>query len=331
MLVLNQRDVTALLTMEKCVGLMAETLSALARGEATLPLRTVFGIPDGAFAVMPAALANPSTVGAKIITVLPKNHGTEFDSHQGAVLLFDTANGSLLSVMDATSITTIRTAAVSGVATRALAKKDARTLAILGAGVQGHSHLDAMFAVRKFDSVRIWSRNTDHARALADVAREKHGARADVSATARDAVTAADVICTTTSATEPVLFGEWLSPGAHVNAVGTSQPHARELDSAVVVRSRLYVDRRESALKEPGDILTPIKNGEIGPDHIIAEVGEVLTGKAPGRRSDSDITLFKSLGLAIEDLASAQFLYTEALRTNTGVHVELGGARSAAH
>lgn len=331
MLILNQNDVTRLLTMEKCVGLMADTLSALARGEATLPLRTVFGIPDGAFAVMPAALANPSSVGAKIITVLPKNHGTEFDSHQGAVLLFDTGNGSLLSVMDATSITTIRTAAVSGVATRALAKKDAKSLAILGAGVQGHSHLDAMFAVRKFQDVRIWSRNAKNAQTLADIARDKYGAKAAVSSTAKNAVAEADVICTTTSATEPVLLGEWLTPGAHVNAVGTSQPHARELDSAVVVRSKLYVDRRESALKEPGDIITPLKNGEITPDHIIGEIGEVLIGKAPGRANDSDITLFKSLGLAIEDLASAHFLYAEALRTNTGVQVELGGARSAAH
>jgi ornithine cyclodeaminase len=331
MLILNQNDVTTLLTMEKCVGLMADTLSALARGEATLPLRTVFLIPDGAFAVMPAALANPSTVGAKIITVLPKNHGTEFDSHQGAVLLFDTTNGSLLSVMDATSITTIRTAAVSGVATRALAKKDAKTLAILGAGVQGHSHLDAMFAVRKFEDVRIWSRNEKNAQTLADIARDKFGAKASVAASAKDAVSGADVICTTTSATEPVLLGEWLSPGAHVNAVGTSQPHARELDSAVVVRSKLYVDRRESALKEPGDIITPLKNGEITPDHIVGEIGEVLIGKAPGRANDSDVTLFKSLGLAIEDLASAHFLYAEAVRTNTGVQVELGGARSAAH
>lgn len=330
MLILNQHDVERLLPMDTCIGIMADTLSTLARGEATLPLRTVFLIPDGAFAVMPAALANPSTVGAKIITVLPKNHGTQFDSHQGAVLLFDTGNGSLLSVMDATSITTIRTAAVSGVATRALAKKNATSLAILGAGVQGHSHLDAMCAVRKLETVRIWSRNTAHARTLADVARTKHGLDATVAGSARDAVTGADIVCTTTSATEPVLLGEWLAPGAHVNAVGASQPHAREVDSAVVVRSRLYVDRRESALKEPGDIITPIKNGEIKPDHIVGEIGEVLIGKAPGRASDDEITLFKSLGLAIEDLASAHFLYAEAKRAGVGVDVELGGMRHAA-
>jgi ornithine cyclodeaminase len=331
MLILNQKEVEQLLTMPKCIDIMRDTLSALARGEATLPLRTVFGIPDGAFAVMPSALANPSCVGAKIITVLPKNHGTQYDSHQGAVLLFDTGNGSLLSVMDATSITTIRTAAVSGVATDALARKHATSLAILGAGVQGHSHLDAICAVRPIRTLRIWSRNKANGEALAQVAREKYKLEVTVTDFGRDAVSGSDIVCATTSSTEPVLLGEWLTPGTHVNAVGSSQRHAREIDSAAVVRSRLYADRRESALKEPGDIIVPLENGEITADHIIGEVGEVLIGKAPGRRSDDEITLFKSLGLAIEDLASAHFLYAEAKRQNIGVEVELGGARVAAH
>jgi ornithine cyclodeaminase len=331
MLVLNQSDVERMLTMPKCIELMTETLSALARGEATLPLRTVFAIPDGAFAVMPAALANPSCVGAKLITVLPKNHGTKYDSHQGAVLLFDTGNGSLLSVMDASSITQIRTAAASGVATNALAKMSATSLGILGAGVQGHSHLDAMMAVRPLKTVKVWSRNAASAEKLAQHAREKYGVDAKAVSTAKEASANTDIVCACTSSTEPVLLGEWLSPGAHVNAVGASQPHAREIDSATVVRSRLYVDRRESALKEPGDIVTPIKNGEITPEHIVGEVGEVLIGKAPGRRGDDEITLFKSLGIAIEDLASAHFLYAEAKRQGAGVEVELGGTRHEAH
>jgi ornithine cyclodeaminase len=331
MLVLNQSEVERLLTMPKCIELMTETLSALARGEATLPLRTVFAIPDGAFAVMPAALANPSTVGAKLITVLPKNHGTKYDSHQGAVLLFDTGNGSLLSVMDASSITEIRTAAASGVATNVLAKKGATSLGILGAGVQGHSHLDAMMAVRPLKTVKIWSRNGANAEKLARRASDRYGVDAKAVPTAKDASMNTDIICACTSSNEPVLFGEWLSPGAHVNAVGSSQNHAREVDSATVVRSRLYVDRRESALKEPGDIVTPIRNGEITPDHIVGEVGEVLIGKAPARGSDDEITLFKSLGIAIEDLASAYFLYAEAKRQGAGVEVELGGTRHAAH
>jgi ornithine cyclodeaminase len=177
----------------------------------------------------------------------------------------------------------------------------------------------------------VWSRNLDNARAFADYARRQHGLDASASSTSADAVRGADIVCTTTSSNEPVLFGEWLSPGTHVNAVGVSQPHARELDSAAVVRSRLYVDRRESALKEPGDLLVPLKAGEITPDHIVGEIGEVLIGKAPGRTTDKEVTLFKSLGLAIEDLASASYVYGEALRTGAGVRVELGGARVAAH
>jgi ornithine cyclodeaminase len=327
MLVLNESDVVRMLTMPKCIEIMSQTLSALARGEATMPLRTVFPIPDGAFAVMPAALANPSTVGAKLITVLPKNNSSKYDSHQGAVLLFDTDVGSLLAVMDASTITQIRTAAVSGVATDALAKEDASSLGLIGAGAQGYSHLDAMMAVRPIKTVKVWSRNGASAEKLAKVARDKYNVDARAVATGKDASTGMDIICTATASNDPVLLGEWLSPGAHINAVGASQNHAREIDSASVVRSRLYVDRRESALKEPGDIVTPIKNGEITPDHIVGEVGDVLIGKAPGRTNDQEITLFKSLGLAIEDLASAHFLYAEAKRQGAGTEVYLGGMR----
>jgi len=162
-------------------------------------------------------------------------------------------------------------------------------------------------------------------------ARERFELDADVSPTAADAVRDAEIVCTATSARTPVLNGEWLSPGTHVNAIGASQASARELDSAAVVKSRLYVDRRESALKEPGDILVPLHDGDIGPEHIVAEIGELLIGRGEGRRNNQDITLFKSLGLAVEDLASASYVYTEALRVGAGVRVELGGARHAEH
>jgi ornithine cyclodeaminase/alanine dehydrogenase-like protein (mu-crystallin family) len=332
MLVLSQQDVTTLLPMDACIEVMASTLSALARGEAILPLRTVIRFPNGsgAFAVMPAYLGAPATIGAKVITVFPGNHGTAFDSHQGAVLLFDPVNGSLAALLDATAITTIRTAAVSAVATRALARDNASTLAIIGAGVQGHAHLESMCAVRPITSLRVWSRNTVHAQQLVDVGCKRFGLDAFVAATGADAVRNADIVCTTTSANEPVLFGEWLTPGTHVNAVGTSQPHARELDSAAVVRSRLYVDRRESALNEPGDILVPLKAGDITPEHIVAELGEVLIGRAGARGGADEITLFKSLGLAIEDLAAASYAFDAATRAGAGVRVELGGARHAA-
>jgi alanine dehydrogenase len=332
MLILNQQEVTALLPMRACIEVMASTLAALARGETLLPLRTIIRLPDdkGAFAVMPACLVSPLIMGAKVITVFPANHGTAFDSHQGAVLLFDAANGSLAAVLDATPITTTRTAAVSAVATRALAREDASSLAIIGAGVQGHAHLEAMCAVRPIRTLRVWSRNARHAERLAAVGHDRFGLDATVSATGSDAVRDATIVCTATSSNEPVLFGEWLSPGTHINAVGTSQPTARELDSAAVVRSRLYVDRRESALKEPGDILVPLRDGLIGPDHIVGEIGDVITDRASGRGSGEEITLFKSLGLAIEDLAAASYVFGEAVRSGAGTYVELGGARRAA-
>jgi ornithine cyclodeaminase/alanine dehydrogenase-like protein (mu-crystallin family) len=333
MLILNQQDVTSLLPMRACIDVMASTLAALARGEALLPLRTIIRLPDdkGAFAVMPACLVAPLTMGAKVITVFPANHGTAFDSHQGAVLLFDSENGSLSALLDATAITTTRTAAVSAVATRALARENAASLAIIGAGVQGHAHLEAMCAVRPITALRVWSRDAHHAARLAQAGREQFGLDATVAATGAHAVRGADIVCTCTSSNEPVLLGDWLSPGAHVNAVGTSQPTARELDSAAVVRSRLFVDRRESALNEPGDILVPLREGAIGPEHIVAEIGDVVIGRATGRGSDDEITLFKSLGLAIEDLAAASYVLREAERTGAGVRVDLGGARHAAH
>jgi ornithine cyclodeaminase/alanine dehydrogenase-like protein (mu-crystallin family) len=333
MLILSQADVNRLLSIGACIDVMAAALASLARGDAVLPLRTVILIPQStdAFAVMPGFLGTPKTIGAKIITVWPGNHGTEFDSHQGAVLLFDPDNGSLSALLDATAITTVRTAAVSAVATRLLARENASKLAMIGSGVQAHAHLEAMCAVRPIRSLRVWSRNTEHSRTLVSAAQERFELDAEVAPTGEDAVRDADIVCTVTSARQPVLNGAWLAPGTHINAIGASQASARELDSAAVVRSRLYVDRRESALKEPGDILVPLHDGEIEPEHIVAEIGELLIGRGEGRRDDSEITLFKSLGLAVEDLASAQYVYAEALRVGAGVHVELGGARHAAH
>jgi len=333
-LVLSQSDIERLLPMDACIEVMASALASLARGDALLPLRTVVRIPrtNNAFATMPGyiALDGQGVFGAKIVSVFPGNQGTAYDSHQGAVLIFDNEHGGVEAILDGTAITSIRTGAVSGVATRALARESASTLAILGSGVQAHSHLQAMCAVRPIRALRVWSRNPENARRFADHARRERGLDATVATTGAAAVEGADIVCAATSSTEPVLRGDWLSLGTHVNAVGVSQPHARELDSAAVVRSRLYVDRRESALNEPGDILAPLRAGEIGPDHIVGEIGEVLVGKAPGRRSDTEITLFKSLGLAIEDLASAAHVYAEAVRTGAGVRVELGGARVAA-
>lgn len=327
-LLLTQPEVRKLLPLPECITAMADALAALTDGDATAPLRSVTILPDGesAFAMMPASIAPTGVVGAKVITAFNANNGTPWDSHQGAVLLFETGHGRLLAIMDATAITTIRTAAVSAVATRLLAREDAGVLALLGAGVQARAHLEAIPLVRPVREVRVWSRTTERARAVASYAAER-GLGAHVAATAEEAVSGADIVCTTTTATSPVLEGAWLRPGTHVNAVGACVPFARELDTAAVVRSRLYVDRRDAALHEPGDILAPLKEGAITPGHIVGELGEVLTGRAPARRSPDEITLFKSLGIAVEDIAAAQLVYARASVEGVGTTIELGGMR----
>jgi alanine dehydrogenase len=328
-LIVNQEEIRTLLPMPECIDVMAEALKTLARGDVILPLRPVMRLPDptNALIMMPAYLGAPAALGLKVITIFPGNAGTEFDSHPGVVMLFDTDHGQPLAIMDASEITAIRTAAVSGVATRLLAREDAGDLTLLGSGVQARTHLDAMLAVRPVRRVRVWSRTPEHARAFAASAAGRHSLPIEAVASAREAVESADLICTTTASAEPVLLGEWIAPGAHVNAVGSSVAVARELDTNAVVRARLYVDRRESTKNEAGDFLIPRGEGAISDEHIRGELGELLTGSVQGRTTPDEITLFKSLGLAIEDVAAARHIFAKARQQNTGTWVELGGAR----
>ncbi len=328
-LIVSQSEVRQLLPMAECIDVMADAFRALARGEAILPLRPVLWLPEkyGALGMMPGYLGDLQAMGLKVVSVFPHNHGTEYDSHIGAVLLYETKHGQLLSIIDASAITAIRTAAVSGLATRLLAREDAGDVAILGSGVEARTHLAAMLAVRPVRRVRVWSRRSDHCQQFAERASKRHNLRVEPVTTAQDAVEGADLICTTTSAPEPILLGDWIAPGAHINAVGSSVAFTRELDTAAVVRSRLYVDRRESTLNEAGDFLFPKQEGAIGDDHIIGEIGELLLGMVSGRQSADEITLFKSLGLAIEDLAAASYIYRKAVETGVGTAVELGGGR----
>lgn len=339
-LVLNQADVLELLPMGDCIEAMREAFLALDRGDVSLPLRAVSALPHkaGWLGVMPACLSDPPLAAVKAITVVPANSATTLDSHQGAVLLFDASNGRLLSILDASAITAIRTAAASGLATDLLARKDAGDLAILGTGVQASTHLDAVAAVRTLRRVRVWGRDRERAEAFA--ARESArlesrrpglapGARVEAVPSARDAMNGADLVVAATAATSPILEGAWLSPGAHVNAVGACRPNHRELDGAAIARSRVFVDRRESAMAEAGDILLAIAEGAVGPEPIAAELGRVLAGAAAGRRSDEEITLFKSVGIAIQDLAAARAAYERALAKGAGAAIHLGGKRHA--
>jgi ornithine cyclodeaminase len=330
-LLLSGRDVRALLPMNECIEVMEGALRSVTDGTSVLPLRTVMrldGTPN-AFAAMPAVVGTGlgASLGAKIITVFPGNDATPYDSHIGVVLLFDAGHGTLLAIADASTITSIRTAAVSGLATRLLAREDAHELALLGAGVLAMPHLEAVRCVRDIERVRVWSRSGDRARAFAERARKQLEVEVVVSGTAREAVEGADVVCTITAARTPVLEGAWLAPGVHVNAVGASLPAARELDTAAVVRSRLFVDRRESALHEAGDFLIPRGEGAITDAHILGELGDLLAGTVKGRTGRDDITLFKSLGLAVEDVAALRQIHTKAAVAGAGMRVALGGLR----
>jgi ornithine cyclodeaminase len=312
--ILDHEDVTRLLPMAACIDLMAEALAALARSEVHNPLRVIVQPPGEAslLALMPAHRGGDAKVwGLKTIAIFPGNSARGLDSHQGYVSLFDGETGEPLALMNAGAVTAIRTAAVSGVATRLLAREDAAVLAILGTGIQGRSHLEAMRAVRDFERIVVWSRTPGR---IAGV---------EEAATAEEALHEADVVVTATYSAEPVVRRAWLKDGAHVNAVGASIPTARELDTAAMRDAALFVDRRESALRESGDFLIPQREGAFGPEHIRAEIGELVIGAADGRRSDDEITVFKSLGLAVEDLAAAEYVLRRAEAEDAGVVVSL--------
>jgi ornithine cyclodeaminase len=317
-LVLSEEDVRAVLDMESCIEAMEQVLQALARDELHQPLRFVVRPPaDELLGLMPAWRGGDEPVfSLKEIVISPGNSARGLDPHQGAVLLHDGTTGALRGILNASPITEIRTAAVSAVATRALARAGAEAVAILGSGVQGRSHAAAMQAVLPEAELRIWSRTHEHAVGLA------LQCRGTACESVEDALSGADVVCTTTSAREPILQQDWLAPGAHVNAVGSSVPTSRELDAATVSAASLFVDRRESALNEAGDYLRAVDEAGIGPDHIRAELGDVLTGKHPGRSSDDELTVFKSLGLAVEDLAAAELCLARARERGLGTEID---------
>ncbi len=326
-LIADQEQVTELLPMKECIPAMENALRMLTTGDAILPLRTRMSLPDGRsiMGLMPTYLGGIHSVGVKVITVFPANQGTEYDSHQGVVLLFDAERGLLQAIVDGTAVTAIRTAAVSGVATRTLARSDAHDLAIIGAGTQGRTHLEAMLAVRDIRRVRLFSLPQEGARRFAERESRRHGIDVEVKDTAEAAVRGANIICTVTTSAEPVVLGRWVAAGAHINAVGACAPASRELDTELVAKARLYADQIGAMMAESGDFLIPRAEGVIGDEHIVGELGEVLEGKAPGRTAPDQITVFKSLGMAIEDLAAAHLILTKARQSGRGSWIEMGG------
>jgi len=324
-LVLDADAVETVLPMRDCIEVMESALVALANKESVSPLRTVIRMPKGAIAAMPAYDGASATAGAKIVTVFPGNAAIGLASHLGVVLLFDAAHGVLRAVLDASAITAIRTAAVSALATRVLAREDAQVLAIIGTGVQARAHVESILAVSAITEIRVSSRDSDRAQAFVADLSGRYDCAFSVSESVERAVVGADVVCTVSNSATPIVLGAWIQPGTHVNAVGSSMKHARELDASAVAMSRLYCDARESILTESGDFLMAVAEGTVDQSHVIGELGEVLTGAVPGRTSPEQITLFKSLGLGIEDIAAASYAYSRAVQLGVGVEVPFAG------
>jgi ornithine cyclodeaminase len=336
-LILSHNEVRELLPVKECIAVMHDALTALAAGQSYQPLRTIIRPPDakGVMGLMPAYTSggiaadmpggvsdHQAAFGLKAICVFPGNPARRLDSHQGAVLLFSAETGELLAMMNASAITAIRTAAVSGVATDLLAREDACNLALIGTGVQAHTHLPAMSAVRSLKRCRIASRHVENAQKFVEEMKGNFSFALEPVETVEEALDGADLIVTVTNVVEPIVKREWISAGAHLNLVGSSFAKAREVDSQTMAAASLFVDRRESTINEAGDYLMAVRDGVIGPDHIRAEIGEVLIGDKPGRTSAEEITLFKSLGIAIEDLFAAEYLYRTAKESDVGSWIE---------
>ena len=334
--ILTAADVRALLPMGECIDVMADAFRALAHGRATVPNRTALSVgPTGeTLLLMPAIVrrlgdktAAPETggwFGAKLLSITPGNESHGRASHQGVIVLFEAAHGSVVAVIDAGAVTAIRTAAVSAVATRLLARGDASRLAIIGAGVQARSHVTAMAAVRSLREVRVWSRNPDRGRSLVLAAESELGIPVRLAAGPREAVEGADIVCTVTAASTPVVQSSWIGPGTHLNAIGAHRPAERELDSETVRQARVFVDYMPTAMEEAGDILVPIAESCIARSHVLGDLPGLLGNGVSGRLTDNDVTLFKSVGLAIEDIAAAAHVYRRAVAGDVGLGVELG-------
>ena len=326
LMILGAADVRETLPMNECIDVLHHAICARDDGRAINPLRSkmMLSAGNGLLGLMPAEISTIEMTGIKVVAVMPGNHGTKYDSHQGGVLLFDTIHGQPLALAEAAEITAIRTGAASALATRALARSDADNLAIIGSGVQAQSHLAALVAERQLRRVKVWSRNPDHANQFAKRESERHDISIEIAENVQEAVADADIICTTTSSAKPVLKGEWLHPGTHINAAGSSVPHTREVDTELIQLSRVFVDSRESALNEAGDLLFPMQENRFSADEIQAELGEVLNGKHSGRQTDEEITLFKSLGLGIYDLIAVHHCYHKAIELGIGTQVPFG-------
>jgi ornithine cyclodeaminase/alanine dehydrogenase-like protein (mu-crystallin family) len=308
--VIDAQRVKALLPMQECIDVMAQAMAAASNAGVTMPPRTFVPVDEqgSVFALMPAVAGTLEGYGAKLLSLTPSNSAQGLPIIRGQFLLFERHTGAPVAVIDAASLTAIRTAAASGLATRLLARPDARSCGIFGTGVQAATHLEAMCAVRPVERIHVWGRNFDKAVAWAEQQAGLTGRPITASQDPAE-VASCDLVCTVTAAREPILEGAWVQPGTHINLVGSHTLTTREADSALIARSKVYVDLMESMRNEAGDLMIPIQEGAVRPDHVRGEIGRVVTGELAGRTGSDEITLYKSLGIAAQDLYAAWHVY----------------------
>jgi alanine dehydrogenase len=320
MLLLSEHDVRALLPMDDLIATMRAALAEFSSGRVEQPLRTVLEVGEqhAFFGVMPAFLPKNGALGTKLVTVFGSNIAVGLPSHLATIVLLDSKTGELIAIMDGRYITEARTAAVSAVSAMLLARDDAGTLAILGSGVQARSHLRAFSRVRTLREVRVWSPSERNRCTFAEEMRGEASAAIAAVSSAQEAVDGADLVVLATAAREPVVRSEWIADGAHIAAVGACRPDQREMDTALVQRARVFVDSRTGALAEAGDLVMPIREGAFDAARIAGELGELAAGAIPGRQSAAQVTVFKSLGMAVEDVAAAHLAFTRATERGLG-------------
>ncbi|MEQ8514666.1 MAG: ornithine cyclodeaminase family protein, partial [Chromatocurvus sp.] len=309
---------------------LRSAMITVSNGGAELPIRTFMpvGGSEGKMAIMPGALRDPWCFGIKLVAKYPRAADSPYGTHEGMVLLFDAELGLPVALIEGATLTGIRTAAASALATDLLARSDASNLLVIGCGEQARRHVTALRTVRDFREILIWGRSADRAEALANQLSASEGVSVRVAPDLQRAAATADVITTVTSAREPVLHGDWVSPGTHVNLVGSAVPTNREVDRALVTRARYYVDYRPAALAAASELLEAIEAGALDETHIVAEIGAVAHGSALGRRDETEITVYKSLGVAAQDLAAAHAVYSQAVAEGVGVDIDLMDTRS---
>jgi len=329
-LLITSTHVNELMSMKECFDVLENAFIKLSQGEAILPLRSLIRLPEKGkiFGMMPSVLNveghKHPFFGIKALSVFFTNFGTNYNSHQGVIPLFEGEFGQLIALVEAGSVTKLRTAAASGIATKYLARSDEDgplVCCILGAGHQAESHIEAMLAVRKIKKIYIWNRTHSKAVTLAQHTTEKFKVESVATESLQEAISNSDIICTTTASTTSIVNHEWLKPGCHINAVGSSSPTTRELDSQTIAKSVLFTDRVESLENESGDYLIPLKEGIITKNHIRGELGDVLTKKVLGRSNNQEITIFKSLGISIEDIAVSQYIHSKAVKSDKGINL----------